>query len=409
MTCSGGVCVPTTAEAILNVHDLEAMLASGRVKITTTGPGVQARNIRVDAPFQWSAATTLTLDAFRSIEVNRKVTVAGGGGVSLTTSDGGHDGYFICNDSGRIVFKNLSSALTINGTPYALVDSVASLASAIAANPSGAFALANNYNAKKDGTYTSSPIATVFTGSFNGLGNTISNLSINDSTEGDYVGLFSKAAGNSTFADIRLVNESVQGGSESTVGGIVGVSGYGTIAYSVTSGTVSGGQPHSIVGGLAGGSDNVIGSGSAATVSGGTYVGGLVGTGGAISDSWATGNVSGSNDYDGYVGGLVGYESDSDIKHSWASGQVSATGVDTAGGLVGGIQGFESIERSHATGAVTCQYFCGGLLGSFSDDDGPDKVLLSWATGNVTNLSTAAGRRRVASWARPMGAMGARL
>ncbi|HLY04662.1 MAG TPA: hypothetical protein VKR31_02840, partial [Rhizomicrobium sp.] len=100
--------MPTTAEAILNVHDLEAMLASGRVKITTTGPGVQARNIRVDAPFQWSAATTLTLDAFRSIEVNRKVTVAGGGGVSLTTNDGGSGGDFTCNDKGRLQFSNLS-------------------------------------------------------------------------------------------------------------------------------------------------------------------------------------------------------------------------------------------------------------------------------------------------------------
>ena len=43
MTCSAGICAPTAANAVLNVSDLETLLASGNVTVTTTGTGVQAR------------------------------------------------------------------------------------------------------------------------------------------------------------------------------------------------------------------------------------------------------------------------------------------------------------------------------------------------------------------------------
>jgi hypothetical protein len=45
MTCAGGVCSPTATDAVLNVQDLEALLASGNATVTTTGAGVQAVNI----------------------------------------------------------------------------------------------------------------------------------------------------------------------------------------------------------------------------------------------------------------------------------------------------------------------------------------------------------------------------
>src|SRR5205085_507940 len=293
MTCSAGVCFPTAADAVLNVQDLAKLLASGNATVTTTGTGVQATNIRLDARLGWSAATTLTLDAFRSIEFHRKITVDGSGAATLTVNDGGSGGEFSCSDQGRLQFDNLSSVLTINGTAHVLVDSVASLASASAANPSGAFALAKNYNAKKDGTYATSPIQTVFSGSFNGLGNTISNLAINDPTENAYVGLFAEIETGATIANIRLTNENVQGGSGSSsqtgtfIGGLVGYANGGAIAHSFTSGIVTGGD-YAVVGGLMGMSGNTLGgSGSAATVSNGALgvAGGLVGlTGGSITD-----------------------------------------------------------------------------------------------------------------------------
>jgi hypothetical protein len=277
--------------------------------------------------------------------------------------------------------------LTVNGTPYVLVNSVATLASAIAANPSGAFALANNYNAKKDGTYATPPIPTAFSGPFNGLGNTISNLSINDPTENAYVGLFAQTTTGSAIANVRLLNENVQGGSGSSletgsfIGGLVGY-GAGSIAHSSAGGSVSGGAYVS-VGGLVGfGGISVAASGSSATVSiaGLGNAGGLVGgTEAPITDSYATGAVSGV----GFVGGLVGFNSGPPISHSWASGPVtSSDGSTYVGGLVG-INQVGDVDRSYASGAVTCQFVCGGLVG-FENACCPGVVSRSFATGNVS-------------------------
>jgi len=395
MTCSAGVCAPTAVDAVLNVQDLEALLASGNTTVTTTGAGDQAANIRVNARLTWSVATTLALDAFRSIDVNSKVTIAGTGGISLTTNDGGSGGEFAC-DNGRLQFSNLSSTLTINGTPYTLVNSVASLASAIAANPSGAFAFAMNYNAKKDGTYASSPIQTVFGGSFNGLGNTISNLSINDPTEDSYVGLFAQITAGAALSNVRLVNESVQGGSGSSpeagsfIGGLVGYGG-GSIAHSFTSGIVSGGAYVS-VGGLVGlGAISLAASGSSATVSatGLGNAGGLAGgTSAPINDSYAMGSVTGV----GFVGGLAGFDSGPSVRRSWASATVSSSDSSTYVGGLAGINQYGTIEQSHASGNVTCEFGCGGLVGFEGGGvGGTPRISQSFATGSVTSSEGAGG------------------
>jgi hypothetical protein len=70
------------------------------------------------------------------------------------------------------------------------------------------------------------------------------------------------------------------------------------------------------------------------------------------------GNVSGGENG---AGGLVGFDWKAVVKHSWASGQISATGI--GGGLVGNDES-ATIERSHASGAVSCAGDCGGLVGT---------------------------------------------
>src|SRR5437016_4194688 len=90
MTCSAGVCAPTAAKAVLNVADLETLLSSGDVEVTTKGAGVQASNIRVRTPFGWSSASTLSLDARHAIEIDQPVSVTGSGGVSLVYKSGGY-------------------------------------------------------------------------------------------------------------------------------------------------------------------------------------------------------------------------------------------------------------------------------------------------------------------------------
>src|SRR5580700_490582 len=126
MSCSNGVCVPTAKTAVLNVGDLENLLTSGSVTITTTGTGVEADDIHVNAAFTWSNSNTLSLEAHRSIAVNAGVPI---GGLSGLTLDTGSTGALLFGKVGNITFANLSSILAINGVAYTLVNTVKGLAS----------------------------------------------------------------------------------------------------------------------------------------------------------------------------------------------------------------------------------------------------------------------------------------
>src|SRR5437870_7236697 len=93
MSCSNGVCTPTASDAVLNVNDLESLLASGNVTVTTTGSGgVQATNINVTAAVSWSSQSALRLDAYESVVIHKKISVPTGAGLSLATNDGGSGG-----------------------------------------------------------------------------------------------------------------------------------------------------------------------------------------------------------------------------------------------------------------------------------------------------------------------------
>jgi hypothetical protein len=394
MSCAGGVCVPTGATAVLNVTDLENLLASGNVKITTTGTGIQATDIRLGAKLDWSSSNTLSLDAYKSVSVDKPVSVKGNGGFAVITNDGGNKGEFSFGAGGHLTFANLSSSLAINGVNYSLVSNIGALATAITVDAGGAFALANNYDASRDGTYATPPVSTVFTGAFNGLGNTISNLTINDPVQNAYVGLFAETSGNASLSSVRLTNENVTGGSGTQsltteyVGGLVGFQEAGTISNIFAAGAAIAGS-YAAVGGVAGVTfGTVTASGSAAGASCGYLgaAGGLVGgVGGTVTNSYATGDVSGS----GYVGGLVGFNSSDPIDHSFATGTV--TGIDTytyAGGLIG--MNYSSVTRSSASGAVNCESACGGLAG-MNGGDGASTISQSFATGNVSAGSGGAG------------------
>lgn len=144
--------------------------------------------------------------------------------------------------------------------------------------------------------YTSD-IVTRFRGTFDGLGNTISDLYINRLE--NFIGLFGYLHNDATIKNIGLLNTNITG--TYYVGGLAGRN-YGTISNSYATGAVNGNMD---VGGLAGRN----------------Y--------GTISNSYATGIVKGST----IVGGLVGYNYDGTITNSYASGTVS--GTLNVGGLVG--------------------------------------------------------------------------
>jgi hypothetical protein len=202
---------------------------------------------------------------------------------------------------------------------------------------------------------------TQFTGSFDGNGHVILNLTYTTTAYANAVALFG-CARNSTICNLGLENVLLSRGSNYTAG-LVGRNFGGTITSCYVTGSISG---YNTFGGLVG--DNTSGiitacyvigsvggmgtggglvgtnigtitscytSASVSTSSVYSYIGGLVGlfNGGTVTACYATGSVSASSDYC-YVGGLVGMNSYGTITNCYATGFVSGSGNWVAG-LVG--------------------------------------------------------------------------
>jgi hypothetical protein len=365
VTCSSGTCTPTSSSAVLNVNDLQTLLASGSVKLAAAGEPV---DVDIDAALSWVSTNTLTLDSYHSINVEQPVAVTGGGGLAIITNDGGSGGEFSFAPATNVAIWSLSSNLTINGTGYTLVDDIATLASDIAANPSGSYALAANYNAAPDGTYSASPVSTNFAGNFQGLGNTISNLTISNGAKNARLGLFAFSAESANISNVTLQNVTISGSANlSLLGAVVSIN-EGGMYGDHSSGTVVG-ATGSAVGGLTSANYGTIlnSSSSAAVTSGpGSADGGLAGqNNGTISDCFATGQLTSAKA--GAVGGLVGDVDDGgSISNSYATGSVSDKGKSYLGGLVGVFQG-AAISTSYSTGAVSRTHSgdVGGFIGLY--------------------------------------------
>jgi hypothetical protein len=370
----------------------------------TTGPGVQAHNIEIGAPLTWSTGNTLTLDAHDSIRVQRSVTVSGSGGLSVTTDDGGNQGGFSFGAKGKISFEGTSSVLSINGSQYTLLATLPALASAIAADSSGYYALSHDYNAGQDGKYHSSPITTIFEGNFNGLGNTISNLKLQDKRKDDNVGLFSETDTPSIVASVRLSAVQIEAGSGATVSGLVGFS-KGTIFNSSVKGTLDA-KTHSIAGdfgGVVGANlgtiDDVVSNVTIDVISNGrptVAVGGAVGANeGTISESYSIKPVMTSGtSASASVGALLGVNAGT-IEDCYATGAASEIGGDYAevGGLVG--TNISAVDFSYSTGNPTAgaDSDIGGLIGYDIGGEKGDVKDTYWdtTTSGIANLSQGAG------------------
>ena len=134
VSCSNGVCAATAKNAVLNATDLTSLLGAGDVKVATGGG---AQDIRVNASLGWSNASLLTLDAARSVTVNRTIKVQGSGGLAVITNDGSVNGLFSFGTKGSVAFANLKSELVVNQQRYTLEGKISTLAADIAKNPGG--------------------------------------------------------------------------------------------------------------------------------------------------------------------------------------------------------------------------------------------------------------------------------
>ncbi len=245
-----------------------------------------------------------------------------------------------------------------------------------------------------------------FTGTFDGGGHKIINLTLNR-PESDHTGLFGYLDDNASLKNVELVSVSIIGGSGT--GALAGYVSSGSVTGSSAGGTVQGrrevgglignnlgniANSHAQVdvtsgdmsaGGLAGNNAGTI-TGSYAlgnVAGGGDNTGGLVGiNAGDITDCYAAGNVTGERSM---TGGLVGSNSGA-IRESYAEGNVTGKGEDT-GGLIGATT-TGAITGCYATGSVEGETYVGGLVGRalFTDT-----ITASHALGNVTGRRSVGG------------------
>jgi len=229
---------------------------------------------------------------------------------------------------------------------------------------------------------------TAFTGTFDGNGHTIANLTIDTAgADNCYLGLFGYIGSGGYVKNLGVEGVNITGGySSQYLGGLVGYNNYGNITDCYATGSVTGGYGSWHLGGLVGQNNggNIIDCYATGSVSGGYNSGGsggLVGDnyqGGSISNCYATGVVSGRD----YLGGLVGGACGGSISNCYATGSVSGTG-----GCLGGLVGYNyqggSISNCYATGVVSGHDdYLGGLVGY--NDGGSSSISNCYSTGTVS-------------------------
>jgi hypothetical protein len=354
------VCNATSANAVLNETTLANMLASGNVTVSSV---TAKTNIQVATGISWASAHGLTLDSYAALFIDAGVADNGTGALSLTTGPGSS---LVFGPSGKIGFLGVSNALTINGQAYYLVNSLSSLATLAAAQH---IALSKSFSAAGT-TYAGPPVADLYA-TLEGLGNTITGLTINDSS-GSYDGLVGRLWG--TIADLRVLNATVSAASNTAVLGILVGYSAGTILRSSSSGTASGSQAY--IGGLVGENVGTISrSFSSANVGLAQGVaGGLVGANsGSVSYSAATGAVGNSGSA-GDVGGFVGYEaSPGNVTNSFAWGKVNGTnsriggfaGYAYSGGLTDDYEAGRVSPGAGNGGGFVGDVYTGSISGAF--------------------------------------------
>ncbi|MEY4503718.1 MAG: hypothetical protein RL154_6, partial [Pseudomonadota bacterium] len=313
-------------------------LGSGSVTIqSSSGSSGTNGDIFVNDIVSWSANNTLTLNAYRNIYVNSSVTSSGASGKVVllygqgAVNSGNTATYNINAPINLQAGQNFSTTLGSNGSTanYTVITALGTESSSnngtlqgIQGALTGNFVLGANIDASGTSTWNTNtgwtPIgsssSSYFSGTFDGLGHSVSGLTINRPTT-DNIGLFGYFnTSTASLSNIGLTNVSITG--QDNVGGLVGYA-TGNIINSYATGTIN---ARSYAGGLIGqqatGSIESSHASVAVTVnsdSSGGYIGGLVGTtaGAAITNSYATGNVSFTTTLSklSYMGGLAGRKS----------------------------------------------------------------------------------------------------
>ncbi len=361
----------------IGASTLSTILGSSHVSISTDNTGgSDSGNILVDSAVSWSAATQLTLSAYKDIYINAPITSShssgqlklmfGQGSTSGTISGTASDYHVnapVTLAAGTNFFTQLGSNAA-NLKSYQVITSLGSKGSTTGTDLQGMngdltanYALGADIDASNTTTWSTNAsnkgftkignnttTADYYSGTFAGLGHVISDLYLYKPLVG-VSGLFSVLSSDGVVRDTGLVNMAITTNSS---GGLVGRN-YGTVKNSFTTGNIT--SQAGFVGGLVGenSNDSVLGTGSitnsystaTVTASTGIPTGGLVGYNrGSIANSYASGAVSGTS---GYTGGLVGELTDpgsitNSVWNTGTSGQTSGYGsLSTGSGTVTGL------------------------------------------------------------------------
>jgi len=341
--------------------DVGSWLSGSNITISTSTMGHSGGNgdIFVNDSITWSS-NTLTLNAERNITINSALNGSNTAGLSLHYGQGdlatGNTATYAINapvnlaSTGSFSTKLGSDGPTRNYTIIGTLTELQGMNASLDSN----FVLGSNIDATPTSTWNPNgaggycgfnPVgdaSTQFTGIFDGLGHTITGLTINRST--NYVGLFGYTGSTATINNVGLVDESISGVSSTFImaGGLVGDN-LGTINNCYSTGSVTG-----------------YGTFDGSMIS----VGGLVGysNGGSITDCHSTSSVTGSTmsstknaTLHSSVGGLVGYN-DVTISNSYSSGNVSGICTGSISSVshisVGGLAGTNWIS-----GIITNSYY----------------------------------------------------
>jgi len=254
----------------------------------------------------------------------------------------------------------------------------------ISSDTSGEYVLAADINCAG---FPFIPIAN-FTGTLDGQGHTVSNLTINRPGL-NQIGLFASIMEAGHVQDLVITNAQING--QAQVGVLTGYMFVSTVSnVSVKNSQVTGASQ---VGGLIGESYNGNGISNAqlegVTVVGSSEVGGLVGriwdgNENNISQSSVKTTVIATGDS---IGGIAGYSKSGDFIESYSEGSVQ--GNINVGGIVG--QTFENagIHNSYSQSMVTGSAVVGGIAGHFNSYD--DGVSNTYFAGTVSGSSQKGG------------------
>ena len=457
-TWSGGspnVWTPGGTGSNVNGSDIQGWLNSGTgVTVDTAGGGTESGDILVKDALSWSSSE-LTLTAAGNVRINAVMTASGTSTLAMTT---GGSGTVKCGFApgelngfaGRVDFfladgvtpRAGTGFLTINGAGYTVINSLGAEGSTTGTDLqgiSGALAGKHALGANIDATATATwnwdggtasylgflPLGngTAFTGAFDGLGHTISGLTINR-PPASWVGLFGMTTaaklGNVGLLSVHVSGTTgvggLAGGSTSTIsnayvdnpayadgtiqGTVVGVGGLvgqadGSIS-DVYCRTWIGMPSAANVGGLVGSTS------SSCTISNAYYVGtlqknngtqnigGLVGyNAGAISNAYAS-NAGVIHLGATYVGGLVGVNSGTIMNaYVGGGGPLLTDPGSNIGGLVGGNSG--TIGNAYAAGGVVNTGHPGTNVGGLVGSNSGTVTNSFWDTQTTGQATSAAG------------------